>query len=85
MSGWLPHKLAKRVDAALRTNLIGVGNNGSDVGGKLQSSNDRTSNHTPYITNPPTIKPPINPTQSIIRPLRPSYTASPRVDIGARL
>ncbi len=34
----------------------------------LPSSSDRTSRHPRYITRPHTIKPPINPTQSIVRP-----------------
>ena len=34
----------------------------------LPSSSDRTSRHPKYITRPHTNKPPINPTQSIVRP-----------------
>lgn len=75
---------AKRWSPATESQLMGIGNNSGDVLGRLQSSNDRTSNHTPYIISTPMIKPPIKPAQSIIRPLLPRYTPSPRVDIRLR-
>ena len=46
--------------------------------------NDRTINHTPYITSPPTMSPPINPVQSMTRPVPPIDAPAPHEPVHGR-
>ena len=46
--------------------------------------NDRTINHTPYITSPPTMSPPINPVQSMTRPVPPIGAPAPHEPVHGR-
>lgn len=47
---------------------MGVDKNRRVMSARFQSSSERTSLHTPYMTSPPKIKPTINPVHIGIRP-----------------